>query len=230
MNQRKGFTLVELLVVMTVIMILMGFLLATIFGAWSNTYRADAALMIRNIYNGIETYKLEKMHYPTPEKYRSYEITNHNYSSPPDPADDVYGLARECLLDDGRTEDLITASDIREQNANSFAEYMSFDREFFVAHDSNTYKSLLDPWEQPYRYAYKADDAAKWLSDSIDASSAIGGATEKNAIKAKLPSHDIYIWSAGPDNEGTDLSKGFISKWRDTKSGLDLPIYLEKGK
>lgn len=109
MNQRqslhklkKGFTLVELIVVMAILAILMGIMLGVSGAIQRNAAEAKAKAEISNLMNEIEIYKSEKGSYPanwaefgtwyTDEKYvdTAYRLTAGTPSNPIDPWGVVY--------------------------------------------------------------------------------------------------------------------------------------------
>ncbi len=64
MKTKKRFTLVELLIVMSIIMVLMGLLLAAIASVMGGADKSEAVMTVSNLYVAIEEFKMDKKTYP----------------------------------------------------------------------------------------------------------------------------------------------------------------------
>ncbi len=180
-TRRRTFTLVELLVVMTIILILASLLLVGIKSVWGNTDRTNALTTVKRLYVAIGQYRLEKPY--------SWLADCGDY-----PAQDT-----DChiLLDpDG---DPATTDGILDK----IATYFSVDRDFMGASGM----TMMDPWDQPYFYDICEDGVDG--NTTIDASE--GNETKDDANNVNLHwigwgvTHPVKIFSCGENNVNGDF-------------------------
>lgn len=71
MKIKRGFTLIELMVVMVVIGVLCSILLPNLVRARISAKHSSCVTNIKNIATGLESYKIDHKYYPTLEKYHN---------------------------------------------------------------------------------------------------------------------------------------------------------------
>lgn len=77
MNRRKGFTLVEILVVITIITLLVSFLVVMIANIMEKARYAKTAALIKMLDDGCRTYNLDFGQYPPNSKQDSRSLHHH---------------------------------------------------------------------------------------------------------------------------------------------------------
>ncbi len=140
-RRRRGFTMIELLVVISIVAVLAGLVAMVATGASAQSKRRKATVQIKAIEEALEVYKNEYGNYPRPTGGSTDAIiqakmlyqavtgdgTNFIDGVPPSPSDGNPGTDGELILE---------------------AAFPGSKRSAFVHED----RYLVDPWHRPYNY------------------------------------------------------------------------------
>lgn len=200
---RRGFTLVELLVVIGVIAILVGIAIPALSGVRRNAQRANTKNLITELGLAIENYQLDFGDYPPSTAKRAGLNSNGKN-------DGIETLVR-CLTTQAKSGPYFEFDDERLENSDVDA----------LPRGNPTNSSItvlelfevVDDWGNPLVYWHNADydKPAKCMKidgELIEASAGKAGKTGQFADLTKF-----QLWSAGPDGEpGTEDD---VTSWSD---------------
>ena len=135
--KKKGFTLVEILVVITIISILAALLLPTISGVQKDALRAKAKTTINQLAQALKAYETDYGQYPPDDLNNGGSETSKG----------TYKY---------RNDSLIFALDGDTSNGGPSIVYFEFQEEFI---DGDSHQIYLDPFSQPFWYHNFHDDS-----------------------------------------------------------------------
>ena len=188
----RGFTLAELLLVILIMMILMGMLLVTGGKSRNAVYYNQTLGTIRDLYVGIESYKVSNGRYPAPEYKTGSDancpnITTGSYTTakyaPPASPSSHWPLLKPTSDPD-----------------KSLAPYYKPDPRSILG------VYLSDGWGTPFVYTYTKDPTSTGTTDS-----------KFNVIKGNVHP-TIFIYSYGMDAAQTYTTASYNGDWPTTPS------------
>ena len=212
MLPRRAFTLVELLVVISIIVVLMALVMGGVMAVRNSATRTKAVSLINTVAAAVNTYRSLNGVYP--EKWTvpslatdadlvaaSTAITANGFTAPTmNAGDDVYGRCFSTAYGTAgaaaKAASAITADEWASINAVLVRQLMSIDASLGTKGNG----LIVDPWGKPLRYR-----PSKWYPMSGTA----GGSPRVDAEDA--PNLDgIQIWSAGKNKTdyATDPGEG----------------------
>jgi len=186
---KKAFTLVELLVVITIISILMGLVLGAASGVRDKSYRSRAQVEVQAIENAAERYKTDNGDYPPiSDKNGNSSITSsgtiytYNPSSYQTAAQNLFTLLM------GRSSYSGTST------STAYLELKSSQ----VGNATGT-STINDPWKNPYGYYYSSNGTVTGAATTTDkslfnvASPDIWSTGGQNASATVNPANSVYL-------------------------------------
>lgn len=167
--KQRGFTLVELLIVIGIIIILSGVLLPVLIGAGKKADQTKAKAEITTLVNAIKQFESTYGVLPVPDGAVVEELTAAQYTQL------ILILQGEDTADDASSTALTAANDTKNSRKVKFLDVVGNKRGVY-----------LDPWDNNYVV----------LLD-IDYDGEI--ATIPNGVSAASLRYSVVIWSKGPD-------------------------------
>ncbi len=183
----RGFTLVELLVVITIIALLAGLLLPVIIGAIGKAEKAKAQAEVNALATAIEQYQIEYSKYPGQSTGSS--------------GDHQYGASEyRNLVDTLRGTNISWGGGYANPRGHVF---LSVDEKSIVASNASGTASV-GMWSDPWGNRYEA--IADWNFDNkIDNPLADG---------ARISGRGVAVWSRGPKGIATAGDPTHIRSWK----------------
>lgn len=187
-----GFTLVEMLVVITIIFLLAAFLIPSIMNALSRSKNKAATLLIQKIEEGLRAYETDFQEVPdtnislTVRKGQEWKTIQYNDTLEGQSAQ-LHGLLGASL----RNVDSVDPA-TGNPTYSKVGPYVNFQkREIMGGEKGNYRKPLVDPWDRVLRVRF----------DGIDHSSTSDCGSRNNEGW-------VDIWSEGPRFEEDDVNDG----------------------
>ena len=175
-SRREGFTLLEILVVISIIAVLAGLLFPGIQGAFINAKKTQALSAIRDITTGLKQYQVDYGRFPLPAGLASEEVMDLDAGS----------LVLKVLL--GENPQRLNPK------AERYIEPKVGKAGAGGLIGAGDHYSLIDPWGQPYHVILDLNyDGRVANPDTQNEDSAITG-----EALAQLPM-SVLVFSSGPD-------------------------------
>lgn len=176
--RREGFTLLEILVVISIIAVLAGLLLPGIQGAMINVRKTKALAAIRDIATGLKQYQVDYGRFPVPAGQRTEDILDLDAGST---------VLKVLLGEDPQRLNPKAERYIEPKIGKSGAGGL------IGAGDGY---SLVDPWGQPYHIIMDVNYDGRIVNpDAQNQDTAIAA-----KALAQLPMH-VLVFSSGPDKK-----------------------------
>lgn len=180
LNQRGGFTLVELLVVIVIIAILAGIAFPAFSGVIESGKKARAAAMCNQLATGMQAYYTEYNRWPSIGS--SGEISN---------ASDLSDLA--TALNGGRELGASSGSSQDDTHNPRLVTFMSFAKKDYTALNGDIETHPVNPWDEIY-YLQFDDDYDNYIEGLPEKGDApTGGSIGLSA--------DVGVWTADDTGE-----------------------------
>ena len=181
-RKERGFTLIEILIVISIIVILMGFVMSGIQYAYVRAYQGVAANFVNALSTGLDNFYLDEGYYPGVKV---------------DPDDNAFPELFEALMGEKRPKGggRRSAPYVEAKEKDIYVE----DEEtgeyraptYEERWDKNVSKIILDPWGNPFWYrANMGRERAEWM---------------RRPLKAD-------IWSMGTDKLNSNIPSAFEDK------------------
>jgi prepilin-type N-terminal cleavage/methylation domain-containing protein len=138
----RGFTLIELMVVMTIVAILAGLIMATVLGQRDRIRRKAIGVEISNLCSALEAYRKDLKEYP-PDAIPGESQADSNEAL-------VYWLGRK-----------------QKRGLNTYGPYMEFKRSRLTDADGDGFQEYRDTFDNLYLYAENESQTAKNERDGL---------------------------------------------------------------
>ncbi|MEZ6183861.1 MAG: prepilin-type N-terminal cleavage/methylation domain-containing protein [Planctomycetota bacterium] len=199
----RGFTLVELLVVIGVIAILVGIAVPALSGVRTNAQRANTKNLITELSLAIENYQLDFGDYP-PSTPKRAGIRGNGEN------DGIETLLR-CLTTQAKNGPYYEAKD--ERLGNTDVDFLARGNPTQSTIAALELFELVDDWGNPLVYWHNADYDLPASCTRIDGATIQASAGKAQKTGQYVDLTKFQLWSAGPDGEpGTDDD---VTSWGD---------------
>ena len=205
-RRKKGFTLIEILVVMAIIGILAGLLFPGVGAAMNAAKKAHASNTCYNLKNSIGSYFTEYRRFPLPD---GYQTPYDDFSTEDDFMDILLG-AETAVGEEKNPRGIVffTGRTARRTGGNSYIKGVAMNR--------NGGGSLWDTYGRLYGVRMDTQNKSRFPNPEVDPPNLSGegapdwgqGATSSNTPPVVTDS--VGVWSAGKEE---DLSSDNIKTW-----------------
>jgi prepilin-type N-terminal cleavage/methylation domain-containing protein len=187
---QRGFTLIEMLVVIAVILLLMGFILPALSSARQRRLVLLATSEVKQIAAAATAY-FDRFHMYPPDT-EPFLTGNNKEVTTPDP-EAIYKYLGRKIID--------------KNTGVEYGPFLQLKLDFLKGPNQMTY---MDPWNKPYHM-----DCIHSMIDKNTGEVTVygepypsGGSADDQANRAV----EVKVWSNGPDGDEVDGSKSFVGK------------------